>query len=54
MSIKKSVKNEVESALLALHQKIDSLKAKVDQLCESTGKCSSHPQKPSSTGSEKK
>jgi len=54
MSIKKSVKNEVESALLALHQKIDSLKAKVDQLCESTGKCSSHPQEPSSTGHEKK
>lgn len=54
MSIKKSVKNEVESALLALHQKIDSLKAKVDQLCESTGKCSSHPQKPGSGAREKK
>ena len=54
MSIKKSVKNEVESALLALHKKIDSLKAKVDQLCESTGKCSSEPQKPSSSAREKK
>ena len=54
MSVKKSVKNEVESALLVLHQKLDSLKAKVDQLCESTGKCSSHPEKRSSTDREKK
>jgi hypothetical protein len=39
MSIKKSVKDEVESVLIAISAKIDSLKAQVDKLCESTGAC---------------
>ena len=36
MSTKKTLKEEVELVLLALHQKIDSLKEKVDKLCETT------------------
>ena len=40
MDPKKSLKDEVRSALLLLHQKIDSLQEKVDKLCESTENCS--------------
>ena len=39
MASKQTLKDEVESAILALHQKIDSLKAKVDKLCQSTSEC---------------
>ena len=34
---KEKLKKEVESALIILHEKIDSLKEKVDKLCESSG-----------------
>ncbi len=54
MDAKKKIKNEVESALLALHKKIDTLKEKVDQLCESTGKCNNEPERSSSSTSENK
>ncbi len=37
MDSKKNIKEEVELALKNLHQKIDSLKEKVDKLCETTG-----------------
>ena len=37
MDSKKTIKEEVELALQNLHQKIDSLKEKVDKLCETTG-----------------
>ena len=37
MDSKKKVKDEVELALMNLHQKLDSLKEKVDKLCESSG-----------------
>lgn len=37
MDSKKNIKEEVELALKNLHQKLDSLKEKVEQLCESTG-----------------
>ena len=37
MDSKKKVKDEVELALMSLHQKLDSLKEKVDKLCESSG-----------------
>jgi len=40
MDSKKNLKDEVKSALLLLHQKIDSLKEKVDKMCESTENCS--------------
>jgi len=40
MKDEKSLKDEVQLALLTLHKKIDSLKEKVDKLCESTGECS--------------
>jgi len=36
MDSKKNLK-EVEAALQTLYQKIDSLKEKVDKLCETTG-----------------
>jgi|TARA_R110000824_G_scaffold317472_2_gene504663 hypothetical protein len=36
MSTKKTLKEEVELALLTLHQKVDSLKEKVDKLCKTT------------------
>jgi hypothetical protein len=39
MDTKKNVKDEVESVLLSLHKKLDSLRAKVEALCESTGVC---------------
>ena len=39
MDPKNSLKNEVRAALLRLHQKIDSIKEKVDKLCESTENC---------------
>jgi len=40
MDPKSKLKDEVRAALLILHQKIDSLKEKVDKLCESTENCS--------------
>jgi len=43
MDTKKNIKNEVESALLLLHEKIDFLKAQVEKLCESTGECNTIP-----------
>jgi hypothetical protein len=52
MDSKKKLKDEVQSALLLLHQKIDSLKEKVDKLCESTENCS--PQGQKSHSKEKK
>ena len=36
MSTKKTLKEEVELALITLHQKVDSLKEKVDKLCKTT------------------
>jgi hypothetical protein len=36
MDSKKDIKEDVKSVLMRLHQKIDSLKEKVDQLCETT------------------
>ena len=39
MNPKKTLKDDVELALRALHEKIDSLKAQVDKLCETTGEC---------------
>jgi hypothetical protein len=53
MSIKKSIKDEVESVLVVLNEKIDSLKAKVDKLCESTEQCAPLYEK-SSESKEKK
>jgi hypothetical protein len=37
MDSKKNLKEEVELALLNLHEKIDFLKEKVDKLCETSG-----------------
>jgi len=37
MDSKKKIKKDVELALLLLHKQIDSLKEKVDKLCESSG-----------------
>lgn len=37
MNSKKTFKKEIEYALKGLHQKIDSMKEKVDKLCETTG-----------------
>ena len=42
MDSKKNIKEEVESVLKGLHQKIDFLKEKVEKLCETTG-CFEHP-----------
>ncbi len=39
MEPKKIIKDQVELALIDLHEKIDSLRAKVDKLCESTEEC---------------
>ncbi len=39
MDSKKILKDDVETALKALHEKIDSLKAQVEKLCETTGDC---------------
>jgi len=47
MDPKKDIKDEVESALLLLHEKIDFLKAQVEKLCESTGECKTIPPKAS-------
>jgi len=40
MDRKPNLKDDVRAALLVLHQKIDSLKEKVDKLCKSTENCS--------------
>lgn len=50
MSTKKTRKDEVELALKILHQQINALKEKVEELCESTGGCeiptgNTHPKK---------
>tara|TARA_R110000824_G_scaffold24661_1_gene86600 strand:- start:377 stop:538 length:162 start_codon:yes stop_codon:yes gene_type:complete len=37
MDSKEKMQKDVESALRTLHQTIDSLKEKVDKLCESSG-----------------
>ena len=37
MDSKKKLQKDVELALRTLHQTIDSLKEKVDKLCESSG-----------------
>tara|TARA_R110000824_G_scaffold142054_1_gene308951 strand:+ start:7336 stop:7494 length:159 start_codon:yes stop_codon:yes gene_type:complete len=47
MDPKPNLKDEVRTALLKLHQKIDSLKEKVDKLCESTENCGGAPPGPS-------
>jgi|ETNvirnome_2_300_1030623.scaffolds.fasta_scaffold01335_9 prefoldin subunit 5 len=39
MGPKKTLKDDVELALRVLHEKIDSLKAQIDKLCETTGEC---------------
>ena len=39
MSTKKTPKDEVELALKVLHQQINTLKQKVEELCESTEGC---------------
>ena len=39
MSTKKTTKDEVVSALVSLHKKLDSLQEKVDKLCEKTDDC---------------
>ena len=39
MDSKKNLKEEVELALKTLYKKIDSLKERVDQLCETTSNC---------------
>ena len=47
MDSKNNLKEEVESALRTLYQKIDSLKEKVDKLCETTGNFDVLPSKKS-------
>jgi len=37
MDSKKNIKKEVELALTLLHQKLDFLKQKVDELCKHSG-----------------
>ena len=37
MAETKTFKKEIEYTLKGLHQKIDSMKEKVDKLCETTG-----------------
>jgi hypothetical protein len=54
MNGKKTLRDEVELALVALHKKIDSLRAKVDQLCESTDSCHAEPPKVAQRKTEKK
>jgi|7_EtaG_2_1085326.scaffolds.fasta_scaffold35285_2 hypothetical protein len=39
MNTKKTPKDEVELVLKVLHQQINALKQKVEELCKSTGKC---------------
>tara|TARA_R110000824_G_scaffold358906_1_gene546434 strand:- start:196 stop:402 length:207 start_codon:yes stop_codon:yes gene_type:complete len=39
MDSKDKLINEISSVMLSLSQKIESLQAKVDQLCRSTGNC---------------
>jgi|TARA_R110002020_G_scaffold78132_4_gene196681 hypothetical protein len=53
MDSKKSLKDELESALVALNEKIDSLKAKVDQLCQNTGGCDIEPEERKKTPKSK-
>jgi len=36
MKTKKNMKDEIELTLKTLHKKIDSMKEKVDKLCETT------------------
>jgi len=53
MNSKKTLKDEVESALMVLHAKIESLKAQVDKMCESTGTCNPPPDAPSAQKEKK-
>jgi len=46
MDPKKTFKKEVESALEGLNQKIDSMKERVEKLCETTGCFRTAPQRP--------
>ena len=39
----KKVEEEVKSVLLSLHAKIDSLRAKVEALCDTTDGCTPPP-----------
>ena len=48
MDPKNDIKDEVKAALLKLHEKIDSLKEKVDKLCKSTEDCTVDVRKSSS------
>jgi hypothetical protein len=43
MSLKKILKEDVETVLLSLHKKIDSLSKKVEALCQSTHGCTPPP-----------
>jgi hypothetical protein len=43
MDTQKKIKEEVELALLALHEKIDFLRTQVDKLCAATGACKKDP-----------
>tara|TARA_R110002110_G_scaffold260616_1_gene476389 strand:- start:1140 stop:1304 length:165 start_codon:yes stop_codon:yes gene_type:complete len=54
MSMKKIVKEEVETVLLSLHEKIDFLRAKVEALCESTHACTSQHSPKEETKKDKK
>jgi len=53
MDSKKKVKNDVELALRSLHATLDSLKEKVDKLCESSG-CFETVAKPNTSKKKKK
>jgi len=53
MDSKKKLQEEVEVVLRTLHQTIDSLKEKVDKLCESTG-CFGHSPVTESSKKDKK
>ena len=53
MDSKKNLKNEVELALRNLHATLDSLKEKVDKLCENSGCFDAAPKPPTSKKNEK-
>ena len=54
MKNEKSLKDEVQLALLTLHKKIDSLKEQVDRLCQSTEECSTLDEKPIQNNKKRK
>ena len=45
MDSRKHIKKEAFLAFKALHQKIDSVKERVEKLCEQTAECFEHRQK---------